>query len=382
MKKYRILNFIILFSLFGFLLTGCDENMPVIHEIGVEGLTLNEELVGGLTLEKGTTAEIKNMVSLTPVNATDRAENYSSSNPEIATVSGLGIVTANEAGTCDIIITVGGKSVQFPLTVTPIVIIPIEEIILAVKSPFELKFDETFDLASQVGVDPINSNDELIYTSSNPEIVTVNSAGLIKSVDFGQSTITVSAKSNPLIKAELIVNVGKLEYDRTGWIVTPSHGLPIQGSEQNKPEFAVDGSFSTVLSMVRPNKAYGSGSNRITVAIDEAIHFTVDMLEKREINYFRIRHKNTSEPFIRWFGFDKIEGSNDGVNFTVIAENVAVTNANVSVEIETPDILLPKSEYRYIKFTAKEAKCFNGSSYTSQGSTVQIAELYFGLGKD
>ena len=72
-------------------------------------------------------------------------------------------------------------------------------------------------------------------------------------------------------------------------------------------------------------------------------------------------------------------GSNDGENFTVIATDVVVTNAGVS-DIESPDISIPKSTYQYIRFYAKEAKCFFQSSYSSQGSTIQMQELYLGLG--
>ncbi|MPN34700.1 hypothetical protein SDC9_182194 [bioreactor metagenome] len=111
----------------------------------------------------------------------------------------------------------------------------------------------------------------------------------------------------------------------------------------------------------------------------EAIYFIVDMQKAQEVNYFRIRHRNTTQTFIRWYSFDEIAGSIDGVNFEVIASNVVITDAGVASQQESPNITFPKSKYRYLKFYAQSANCFYQSSYTSQGSSVQIQELYLGL---
>lgn len=379
MKKYIILILTVLLTSFGLLFSGCDDNMPEFREIAVEKLALGEALANGLEVEKGETEDISSKVILTPLDATDRAENYSSSNPEVAIVSGAGIVTANAVGSCDITIWVGGKSVTFQLTVIPTTIIPIKEITLAVKGPLELKIGELYNLGEQVVLDPIGSNEDVVYTSSAPEYVFVNSMGELKGVKSGSAIVTVAAKGNPTIKTELKVDVTKFEYSSKDWLLTVSHTLPITGNnvEGNSLFALLDGDFNTNLCLVRPGKKHGTAPNRAEPAIGEALHFTIDMLEPRKVSYFRLRHRNANEVFLRWHSFDQILGSDDGENFEVIATDVKVVDVGSS-NIESPDIEIPLSTYRYIKFYGKEAKCFFQSNYTSQGNTVQIQELYLG----
>jgi hypothetical protein len=103
------------------------------------------------------------------------------------------------------------------------------------------------------------------------------------------------------------------------------------------------------------------------------------MKTAQDVNYFRIRHRNITQAFIRWYGFDEISGSNDGTNFQVIATDVVIPDAATASQQESVNIPLPKSSYRYLKFHAQKAQCFYQSSYTSQGNTVQIQELYLGV---
>lgn len=382
MEKYKILSFVILLSLWGFLSTGCDDNMPVVREVGVEGLTLNETLVNGFSLHVDETAEIAGMVALTPADATDRAENFSTSDPEVATISPYGVLTGNGEGTCEVTISVGGKSATFVLTVLPKIIIPIESISLTITS-LEMKMRESYDLASQVVVSPIAANEQIVYTSSDPAVLTIDAAGQIIAVSAGTATITVASESDPTINATLNVVVSShVDHVRTGWTMTTSHMLPLTAGnpEGNSLSAALDGDLNTNLSMVRPNKEWGLAPNRLKVEANEAIYFIVDMQESKKVDYFRIRHRNTksSEMVVRWRGFDQILGSNNGVDFEVITNYIAIPNVEEMGRIESPDIIIPNSTYRYLKFYAKENKCFNGNSNTSGGSTVQIQELYIG----
>ncbi|GAB3417502.1 hypothetical protein GCM10027516_11380 [Niabella aquatica] len=357
--------------------------MVTAPEVAVESVTLKDALKGDNTLLTGTTLDASWQVNVFPENATDRAENYSSSNPAVATVSGLGIVTAVSEGTATITISVGagGHSVEFPVTVVDKFLIPATGVQL-LKSEMDLKLGDTYNLFSEVKLTPLDANDGLTYTSSNPAVVTVNAEGMLSGVTKGTAIVTVASKHNASIKAAVTVNVVAFsgDYPRTGWTMTASHELMIAtgNPEGNSLAAAIDGDLATNFCLVRPGKTSGT-TTKVTVPSGAAIYFIVDMKTAQEVNYFRIRHRDITQAFIRWYAFDEIQGSNDGTNFEVIATNVVIPDAATASLQESVNIPLPKSKYRYLKFYAQKAQCFYQSSYTSQGNTVQMQELYLGL---
>lgn len=380
MKIFKIFTFLVIFLSYG-LFMGCDENMPVVKEVGVESVTLSEELSNGITMEAGTTIDIAWKVSLLPENATDRAESFSSSNVEVAAVNAKGELTANSPGTSKITISVGGKSVEFNLTVVDKIIVPATDIDFTI-SELELMTGTEYSLFAQVKILPFEANDGVNYTSSNPEIVSVDAEGILTAIAQGEATITVASNHDNSVNATLPVKVINFsgDYPRKDWTMTASHPLSISSgdAEKNSLTSALDGDITTNFSLVKPGKTWGAEPNRVSVPSTDALHFTIDMGKATTVNYFRIRHRNNlqKELFLRWRGFEQILGSDDGVNFSVIAEDVVVTNWDQAEEQETPDVIIPTSEYRYLKFYAS-----NSSKYmdTSAGSTIQIQELYLGV---
>lgn len=381
MKKYKFNIFVFMILLSASLMTGCDDNMPAVKEVPVESISLKEELIGGLTIITGETADISWKVNVLPENATDRAESYYSSDPEIATVNAKGKINANKEGTCDITISVGGKSIFFVLHVVDKVIIPATGITLSIPS-LEMMLGAEYNLTPQIRTSPLDANDGFDFTSSAPDVVSVNENGILTAVANGTADITVASKNDASVKAVLTVTVTTFsgDYPRTGWTMTASHELfkTTADDEKNSLSSALDGDVATNFCLVRPGKKFGNVPS-VEVPSGEAIYFIVDMQKAQEVNYFRIRHRNTTQAFIRWYSFDEIAGSIDGVNFEVIASNVVITDAGVTSQQESPNIMFPKSKYRYLKFYAQSANCFYQSSYTSQGSSVQIQELYLGL---
>ena len=112
----------------------------------------------------------------------------------------------------------------------------------------------------------------------------------------------------------------------------------------------------------------------------------------------RIRHRpegnNNDNRLVRWWGFNRIEGSNDGTNFEVIAERVALTpDPNVYENLLTDNVAIPENDYRYLRFigwndvsTASPYLGFycargvaNGG--INPGGTIQINEIYLGREK-
>lgn len=382
MNKSKILIFATVFLLSALLLASCDKNMEKVQQVKVKSVTLSEALKGDNILLIGTKLDASWKVTVLPENATDRAENYSSSNPAVATVSGLGIVTAVSKGTAIITISVGGYSVEFPVTVVDKILIPATEIRL-LKSEIDLGLGATYNLLDDVHLVPLSANDALVYTSSDPAIVAVNESGQLTGLAKGTAKVTVASLEQPSVKATTTVTVVPFsgDYPRAGWTMTASHALMIAtgNPEGNSLSAAIDGDLATNFCLVRPGKTSGNGTGIVSVPSGEAIHFTVDMKTPQEVNYFRIRHRNTTQTFVRWYAFDEILGSNDGTNYEVIAKNVVIPDAITGSLQESVNISLPKSKYRYLKFYAQKAQCFYQSSYTSQGNTVQIQELYLGI---
>ena len=98
---------------------------------------------------------------------------------------------------------------------------------------------------------------------------------------------------------------------------------------------------------------------------------------------------------VRWFGFTRIEGSNDGTNYEVIAERVELTpNPNVYENLQTDNVPIPENDYRYLRFSGwndvKQASpnlgfyCARGVEYggINPGNTIQINEIYLGRAQE
>lgn len=387
MKINKLFAYVAAFALLGAMATGCDNNMVERgKEIGLKELTLSQALSDGITMGVGQTRNISLQVTLTPKNATDRAENYSSSNPQVAVVNGKGLLTANSAGNSIISIMVGGLSVDFPLTVVPVPEIAFTTINIIVPDQ-EVEMGGQFDLSRQIiTTAPHGVNDVLQYSSSDESVAFVDENGVIEGVGTGTVTITVYSKYDDSIEATITIRVVEyVDYARTGWAMSEvahgdQRGLLIAGSNEVKNSLtaAFDALEDTHFTMVRPGKAAWGGH---TVAAGSALFFVVDMQQSQVVNYFRILHRSQAgNSHVRWWGFDQILGSDDGVNFTLIAENVRVTDADVATRLLSPNIVLPNNTtaYRYIKFYAMSGNCYHLNSLTSTGSTTQITELYLG----
>lgn len=349
-----------------------------VEKVAVETVTLPDELANGITMIIGETRNIAGQATIAPENATYKEESYDSSDKSVATVSETGEIEALAAGETEITVTVDGVDAKFTLTVKSTGVL-IDEITLSETSQ-EIDLGETLDLIPLLTITPADNTEGVTYTSSNPEVATVDDKGMITSKAVGETTITVSAKDHADVKAELTLIVCG-DYDRTGWAVSEtSHPLfkTNSDSEKNSLESLLDGDYTTKFCMVRPDKNFGDNPN-VAVGIDEAIWFVVDMGAPQTINYFRLRHSDEKIYRLRWWAFDEILVSTDGKEFTKIAENVD-TNASAT-GIESANIEIPTTTCRYVKFYAKSANCFNERNHKSAGVSVQLQELYLGREK-
>lgn len=382
MKKTSIL----LFAAALLLGSGCDDKIPEIGtmDVPVTGITLDEELRGGVLLEVGETLDVAWKVTAEPADATDLAQRFYSSNVEVATVSQKGLVTAQKAGITMISIYVGGIEAYF--TVRVVDQIPVDIASIAFPSS-ALITSVGMGYPLVVVTEPLDQNEGVVFTSSDPSIARVDAqSGYMECLQTGEVTITASAARHPEIRAELLVKVTEFfgDYDRSDWSMSFSHDLYPDGPTKNYDRAAIDNDPSTVLMLIRPGKQWGS-TNVQKVPADEEIWFTVDMKKARPVNYFRIQHRDATKGnmVVRWRGFSRIEGSNDGETFTTVATRVAIPDVEVVEKDISPDIPLPETvEYRYLRFVGgTDGFSYNGGSATSAGSTVQIKEFYLGREK-
>lgn len=168
--------------------------VSIIH---VTSITLNE--VAKL-LAEGETFQLSATVN--PDNATDKTIVWSSSNPAVATVATsdgdggdgavikAGLVTAIAEGEATITATCDGKSATCKIIVSKPVI-PVSSITLD-KEELTLYTGESFTLTATVN--PENANDNfVIWSSSNPDVATVDANGKVTAKTEGEATITAAA---------------------------------------------------------------------------------------------------------------------------------------------------------------------------------------------
>ena len=360
---------------------GCDDNIPQIGsmDVAVTGVTIDDELRAGILLEVGQTFEAALHVRVEPADATDLAETFYSSDIEVATVDQKGVVTAQHAGIAMISIYVGGYEAYFAVEVVDQIPIEIETISFG-QSVMEACVGVGYTL--YVTTEPFDQNEGVVFTSSDPAIAKVDPAtGWMECLQVGQVTITAAARNHPELKAELTVNIVEFfgDYDRKQWsmqVTSLYQGTSDQGSSLTA---AIDGDPNTILLQVRPGKTWQGQS---WPASDE-ISFTIDMKASYPVDYFRIHQReNPGSNPVRWYGFARIEGSNDGTSFEKICDFIEVPGADDASSDISPDVQLPRTvTYRYLRFvggSGTDSPCYIGPS---KGSTVQIKEFYLGRNK-
>ena len=166
---------------------------PATQPIKVESTVV---AVTGVTLDK-TTADMKVGEQLTliatvaPDNATNKSVAWSSSDAEVAAVNTEGVVSALKAGNATITVTTqdGEKTAACTITITNV---DVESIVLD-KTAATLYTGETLRLNATVS--PVNAtNKNIVWTTSDENVATVDAEGLVTAVGVGTATITATTE--------------------------------------------------------------------------------------------------------------------------------------------------------------------------------------------
>ena len=157
---------------------------PVVH---VTSVSLNETTLDLLTGDQSTLS-----ATVLPSNASDKSVNWSSSNESVATVNSKGKITAVSAGQAIITVTTidGGLTASCTVNITQ-KIVPATGIKLNYNE-LELSVGGSESLIASVL--PTNAtNKEVIWSSTNEDVVTVDENGLVSAVSAGDAIIVVKA---------------------------------------------------------------------------------------------------------------------------------------------------------------------------------------------
>ena len=191
---------------------------PVI--IAVESVNLDKTK---LEMTAGDTEQLT--ATVLPEDATDPSVSWSSNNPEVASVSEAGEVTANAAGSAIITVTTNeGNKTATCLVLVSAATIPVTGVLLD-KNSLSLIEGQTFVLTATVL--PANATDQFVYwSSSDPSVASVSETGEVSALSEGTATITVTTDDGEktascvVTVSPIVVKVESVSLDKTDIVLT------------------------------------------------------------------------------------------------------------------------------------------------------------------
>ena len=148
------------------------------------------------------------IVTMYPENAADKGEIWTTSDEQVASVDGLGLIKAVGIGKCTVTVTsVSSPDVKADVAVEvkERVYVPVEDISL---STYEVTLYAGSSKMPIVTMYPKNAADKSeIWTTSDDGVATVDSLGRITAVSEGNCTVTVTSADSPEVRAKVSVSV-------------------------------------------------------------------------------------------------------------------------------------------------------------------------------
>jgi uncharacterized protein YjdB len=187
-------------NIYNKLLSWAGNGELVSANIPVSGITL---LPASLTFSVGSSQQLASTIA--PANASNKNLSWTSDNTAVATVSSSGMVTAVSIGTATITVTTadGGKTATTAITTTSPVFV---SSITVSPTTATIAMGNQQQLTATI-LPAGASNKNMTWTSSNTNVATVNSLGLVTSVAAGTCTITVTTQDGSDKKAIAAITV-------------------------------------------------------------------------------------------------------------------------------------------------------------------------------
>lgn len=195
----------------------------------IEYATAIEVVPASVSIFEGEKSSLK--ATIAPANVTYKTLVWSSSNPAMAVVSPDGEVSGIAKGNATITVsTTDGSGVSKTIPVE------IKEVIPVTAITINTVLDETIAVGQTTQLEfsfvPANASvQSMLWTSSDPAVVSVSETGLIRGLTAGNASITVESRANTDIKATININVegGKL-FDTFMNGLVPNWIAPTAGS--------------------------------------------------------------------------------------------------------------------------------------------------------
>lgn len=232
-------------------------------------------------------------VTVLPYDAAELKITYESSDTEVATVNGMGRITAVAVGTTEITVTCDNVSASFLLQVTEETGIKVTDIEIA-NHEDELEVDGTMYLSATVL--PTDATDSSVkYRSSDISIATVSSNGEIKGISKGEVIIYVSAGSvTKEVPITVKVATSKIELNSDYLVLKPEETYQLKAvvtpadAEQGITYRSVDSKIATinenglVTAQKTGNTTIIVSNGDSTVAVSVIVNESSDIVLKAE----------------------------------------------------------------------------------------------------
>ena len=215
-----------------------------------------------------------------PDNAADKTIRWETSDASVVSVNN-GVITALSPGNAVVraVAVVGGKSGTCDVTViesqTPPeppgpAEIPAESVTLDIE---ELILPKEGTAHLSASVLPLDTTDELKWSSSDPAVVSVDDKGNITAIAGGQATITATAGSVSA-RAEICVEIPVLYYEFVDQDVELAIGQTFQERLATKPSDATPRDVVTEWGVKHPGRpSIGVDENGLVTAIDTGVSY-------------------------------------------------------------------------------------------------------------
>ncbi|MCH1939411.1 polysaccharide lyase family 8 super-sandwich domain-containing protein [Holdemania massiliensis] len=305
-----------------------DFNAAVLH---VEQVIISE----GDSYLLGKNEGVQLHASILPANAYNSAIRWESSDPAVAAVNESGYVQAVNGGTAVI------KAIALDNEVSAQIEITVESKVTGITiEPAEVTVLRAETVTLQAKVEPSDSNNQnVIWTSSDESVATVDENGVVTAHTIGLATMTATteeggyqASSTVRVSADLKGNNQMIGATATASSTVSASGVSPQG--------AVDQDYTT---------RWASNYKNITEAEAEDQWLLMELPEARTINEIRIT----------WFSETvygkeyQILGSMDGENFEVMAEITEGQNKQFIIDCNEMTV-------KFIKFKGIKRTATNG----------------------
>ncbi|GEM_PF-2238001 len=394
----RITTYI--FAVAAILAVSCDNNIPktgTINNALVEQVIFDDVLSVGLELMVGNTFKIPEHISALPIDATNTAQRYESSKPDIADVSDSGELVAKQIGECVITVYVGSDGIcaEFPVKVVRMPYINISSLRFnQTETEYEIT-EGSVNMKKLLYVgsasDTEDATEPVLFSSSDESVATIDADGVLTIHKLGETIITASAEESQITPATITVKFFRwVEYERFpgdksgqprtimgetasawnalphtdgGWELTEFCWINDQSKkdkwnatdiQRNCYRYAMlDGRYivsrgAASGSLGLPVASNGTafvyqrpGGNKQSVETD-GVYFIIDMKESHIVNYFRIVNisSNADDRAVFVTRISEIQGSNDNSQWKTIATDLEGFNSR-STPTHTSETVYP-----------------------------------------